>query len=506
MSMIKIENLTFSYPTSYDNIFENVNFQIDTDWKLGFVGRNGRGKTTFLNLLLGKYKYSGKIIRSVQFDYFPYSVTDASRQTNEILQEVCPLAQEWELLRELSYLDVEADVLWRPFHTLSNGEQTKILLAALFLNEGHFLLIDEPTNHLDTKARELVSLYLKKKKGFILVSHDRRFLDGCVDHILSLNRADIDVQSGNFSSWMTNFERQQESELTQNEHLKKDIRRLQEAAKRTEGWADRVEASKTGAADKGYVGHKSAKMMKRSKSIEARQQKALEQKSALLKNMETVTDLKILPLSHHSNTLVSFRDISASYDNHTVCKPVSFTVQQGDRVVLEGKNGSGKSSLLKLLLEENEKRTALTNHTEHAEHTESITHTGAITVSSGLVVSYIPQDTSGMRGTLSELAKENHIDESLFKAVLRQMALERVQFEKNIENFSDGQKKKVLLAKSLCTRAHLYVWDEPLNFIDIYSRIQIEQLIQKFSPTMIFVEHDMAFRDAVATKVVELRK
>lgn len=242
--MIKIENLTFSYPTSYDNVFENISFQIDTDWKLGFVGRNGRGKTTLLNLLLGKYEYSGKIHASVQFDYFPYPVSDKAKLTCEIFSEIAPAAEEWELMRELSYLDVEADVLYRPFETLSNGEQTKILLAALFCNEGHFLLIDEPTNHLDVHAREMVSAYLKKKKGFILVSHDRAFLDGCVDHILSLNRASIEVQSGNFSSWMENFERQQEFELEQNERLQKDIARLQQSAKRSAVWSDRVEASK----------------------------------------------------------------------------------------------------------------------------------------------------------------------------------------------------------------------------------------------------------------------
>lgn len=242
MSMIKIENLTFSYPTSYDNVFENVSFQVDTDWKLGFVGRNGRGKTTFLNLLLGKYEYSGKILSSVQFDYFPYPVSDKNRITEDILQEICPLAEEWELMRELSYLDVDVDVLWRPFETLSNGEQTKVLIAALFLNEGHFLLIDEPTNHLDAKARKSVAAYLKKKKGFILVSHDRRFLDDCVDYILSINRANIEVQRGNFSSWMSNFERQQEFELAQNERLQKDIRRLQQSAKRAAVWSERVEA------------------------------------------------------------------------------------------------------------------------------------------------------------------------------------------------------------------------------------------------------------------------
>ena len=262
MSMIKVENLTFSYPSSYDPIFENVSFQIDTDWKLGFVGRNGRGKTTFLNLLMDQYEYRGKIIKSVRFDYFPYPVKDTKKWTMEVLNEVCPQAEEWQIRKELYALEVDEEVLWRPFETLSNGEQTKVLLAALFLNEGHFLLIDEPTNHLDTHGRQIVSEYLRKKKGFILVSHDRCFLDGCVDHILSLNRSNIEVQSGTFSAFLQNFEQQQRLEEAQNESLKKDIRRLSQSVKRTQGWSDRVEASKTGAADKGYIGHKSAKMMK----------------------------------------------------------------------------------------------------------------------------------------------------------------------------------------------------------------------------------------------------
>ena len=488
MSMIRVENLTFSYPSSYDTIFDNVTFQIDTDWKLGFVGRNGKGKTTLLNLFLGKYEYRGKIISSVQFDYFPYPVSDKKRMTEDILYEVCPLAEEWELMRELSYLDVSADVLWRRFETLSNGEQTKVLLAALFLNENHFLLIDEPTNHLDTNAREKVAAYLKKKKGFILVSHDRRFLDGCVDHILSLNRTTIEVQSGNFSSWMENFQRQQEFETAQNERLKKDIGRLQRAAQRTSVWSDRIEASKygNGPVDRGYLGHKAAKMMKRSKTIETRQQQAIEQKSALLKNAETVDTLKIHPLTYHSDLLVSFSDVSVIYDSNKFCDTIFFEIRQGERVVIDGKNGSGKSSLLKLLL----------NY--------PIEHTGTVAIGSGLIISYVPQDTSHLNGNLSKFAEKNNLDESLFKAILRKMDFERVQFGKNMEDFSGGQKKKVLIAKSLCEQAHLYVWDEPLNFIDVYSRMQIEHLIKQFAPTMLLVEHDIAFREAIATKVVKL--
>ena len=281
-------------------------------------GGTGSGKTTFLNLLLDKYEYSGKIISSVEFDYFPYPVKEKDKLTMDILSEVCPFAEEWEIYRELSHLEVDGDVLFRAFETLSNGEQTKVLLAALFLNEGHFLLIDEPTNHLDIRARELVAKYLNSKKGFILVSHDRRFLDGCVDHILSMNKNNIEIQSGNYSSFSQNFERRQASEAAENERLKKDIKRLKTAARRTDEWSGRVEKSKTGAYDKGFVGHKAAKMMKRSKAIENRQNRAVEQKSMLLKNAERADALKMFPLMYHSSRLVSVSQVSISYD----CKAV----------------------------------------------------------------------------------------------------------------------------------------------------------------------------------------
>lgn len=486
MSIIKVENLTFAYPSSYDNVFENVSFQIDTEWKLGFIGRNGRGKTTFLNLLQGKFEYSGKIISTVRFDYFPYFVRDKTNLTEDVLKEVCPTAEEWQLMRELSYLDVNCECLYRPFDTLSNGEQTKALLAALFLNEGHFLLIDEPTNHLDTQARELLSAYLRKKKSFILISHDRHFLDGCVDHILSLNRSNIEVQSGNFTSFMTNFVRQQDFERRQNSRLQKDIQRLQETASRTANWANIVEATKIGAADKGYVGHKSAKMMRRAKVVEARQQKEIEQKSSLLKNIENESSLKISPLTYRSERLASFSAVVPFYDGKSVCPPVTFEIKRGERIALEGKNGSGKSSLLKLLCG------------------QQIEHSGTIETGSNLIISYVPQDASHLQGTLTDFAFLHSIDESLFKAVLNKMGFDKRQFEKNMADFSDGQKKKTLIAKSLCEQAHLYVWDEPLNFIDIYSRIQIENLLNEFQPAMIFVEHDKAFQKKIATSIIKI--
>ena len=121
MSMIKVEDLSFSYPGSYDDIFENVSFTIDTDWRLGFVGRNGRGKTTFLRLLMGMYDYRGRIISSVDFDYFPYPIDDRSRYTEEIVNEICPEAEQWVLLRK--------NLLILPINFLLNYSKTDLFLG-----------------------------------------------------------------------------------------------------------------------------------------------------------------------------------------------------------------------------------------------------------------------------------------------------------------------------------------------------------------------------------------
>ena len=382
MSMIQAERLTFSYPGSPDPVFENASFQIDTDWRLGLVGRNGRGKTTLLRLLMGEYPHEGTLVSSALFDYFPSPIPEPERLTAEVLEDLCPEAESWRFPKELNLLGVEEEALWRCFSTLSGGERTKVLLAALFLREGRFPLIDEPTNHLDTQGRELVAAYLRRQRGFILVSHDRRFLDGCVDHILALNRSDIQVQAGTYSSWKENFDRLQQFEEAKDDRLRKDVRRLQKAARRTSVWSDRVEASKIGAADKGYVGHKSAKMMKRAKSLEARQEKALEEKQGLLQNREMVEALKLSPLTHHAKRLVSCGELTLWYGDRRVCGPLSFSLEQGERAALEGRNGSGKSSLLKLLLG------------------QDIRREGELSLAPGLRISYVPQDTTFLRGTL----------------------------------------------------------------------------------------------------------
>ena len=488
MSLIQVSNLTFAYDGSYETIFENVSFQLDTNWKLGFTGRNGRGKTTFLNLLQGKFEYQGSISASVSFSYFPYSVADRQMMALDVVEEIYPDYAYWQLARELNLLQLEEEALYRPYNTLSNGEQTKLQLAVLFLKENNFLLIDEPTNHLDIRGREIVSRYLNGKKGFILVSHDRAFLDGCVDHILSINKANIEVQRGNFSSWWENKQRQDAFEQAENEKLKKEISRLEETAREKASWSDRVEASKIGGHvyDRGAVGHKAEKMMARSKAIEKRQQAAIEEKSKLLKNLERSDDLKIFQAPFHTKRLLYLKDVSIQYGENPVCRGISFSVEQGDRIVLQGANGSGKSSLIKLICG------------------EEVPYSGELRLGNGLQISRVQQDTSGLHGKLSDLARQQGIEESLFLAMLAKLDVPKSQMEKDMASLSAGQKKKVLLAQSICQPAHLHIWDEPMNYIDVISRMQIEELLLTWKPTILFVEHDRTFCENVATKVISL--
>jgi lincosamide and streptogramin A transport system ATP-binding/permease protein len=260
---------------------------------------------------------------------------------------------------ETGKLGIHPAVLQQPFGLLSGGEQVKLLLAAQFLKKHRFLLIDEPTDHLDAEGRQQVAKWLATKHGFILVSHDRSFLDGVVDHVLSINRADIELQRGNYSTWRHNRALKDGYELAQNQKLEADISRLKAAAERTGKWADKVEKSKKGGSetynrgaasvDRGYIGHKAAKMMHHSKAIERRQTREIEEKQQLLKNIEAADPLKVKSLEAPKRRFVTAGNLGLCLGGRPLFSGLSFSVDAGERVAVAGANGSGNSSLLKLV-------------------------------------------------------------------------------------------------------------------------------------------------------------
>ncbi|NLW77931.1 MAG: ABC-F type ribosomal protection protein [Ruminococcaceae bacterium] len=533
MALIQVVDLSFTYPGALHPLFEHVNLDLDTNWRLGLVGRNGRGKTTFLKLLLGRLGYTGSIASPVAFEYFPFDPGDTTAPALAVAKRSIAPFDAWEAeMAELiaqgteeaieHYGDIEAQyaaadgytideqitaeagrlgihpsVLERPFETLSGGERLKLLLAALFLKKHRFLLIDEPTDHLDAEGRRTVARWLASKSGFILVSHDRAFLDEAVDHILSINRADIELQKGNYSSWRHNRALQDAHEMDENKRLTAQISQLKAAAERTEKWSDKIEKSKSGngkatynhgpaSVDRGYIGHQAARMMQRSKAIERRRGRQVEEKQSLLKNIETADPLVFHLLKPDKARLVTAEKLALAFGQRTLFQDLSFEINAGDRIAVAGPNGSGKSSLLGLVL-------------------GRLTPTGGhIQRLSSLVTSTLPQETDGLAGDLRAFAADFGVDASLFMTLLRKLNFEREAFERPIESYSAGQKKKVCLAASLAKPAHLFVWDEPLNYIDVHSREQIEAAVLASQPTLLFVEHDRIFVENIATKTIEV--
>jgi lincosamide and streptogramin A transport system ATP-binding/permease protein len=347
------------------------------------------------------------------------------------------------------------------------------------------------TNHLDMEGRKIVAEYLKRKKqGFIVVSHDRNFVNKVVDHVLSIDKSKLYLYKGNFSIYEEQKELRDKFDLEQNEKLQGEILRLKKTAKEKEDWSKSRESDKRGSKmDKGFIGHRAAKMMKRSKSIEKRVSSSIAEKEQLLKDVEFVEELKMIFLPTYRERLFQFENFTLGYNGKMLFKPLNFEVKRNQRVALSGENGIGKTALIHTLLG------IFTGVTS-----------GEVRKPERLTISFVRQDFEGNTGTLQEFVEDHHLDFETFLSNLKKLGMERSVFKNKIENMSMGQRKKVELAKSLGEEAELYIWDEPLNYLDVINHEQLEKIIREKNPTMLFIEHDQTFVDRVATQVVQLQK
>ncbi len=420
--------------------------------------------------------------------YFPQPLGDQTKLALYCLQETGNFL-EWELKRELKLFKISEDLLWQPFNTLSVGEQTKLMLCALFCQADHFFLLDEPTNHLDLAGRKELVAYLKQKKqGFIIASHDRTFLDQTIDHTLVIERSQVRLENGDLASYEMQKKRRDSHDIQQNAKTRHELKRLKQAALTKENWASQAERQKqnNSHADKGFIGRRAAKVMKRASALKSRAEERIKQKETQLKNLEVSEPLSLNYRPTHKQVLVEAKDFTLAYEK-PLFSPLNFEVKAGEIVVLKGNNGSGKSSLFQALL----KSSKATVSGELSLNTQNI--------------SVVRQDFSADRGTLKEFAQKRELDYTLLLTLLKKLGFERHTFDVLLENMSLGQQKKVQLAASLATPAELYLWDEPLNYLDTYNQDQLLALLQETKPALLVIEHDQNFIDQIADTVVELK-
>lgn len=494
MPKIALHHLTFGFDTNVSLLFDHVELTLESQWKLGLVGRNGRGKTTLFDLLRGRLPYQGTITGNQHYVYFPATVADPRQSATAVLQTISPVA-DWQLERELRQLDLDPERLTQPFASLSGGEQTKALLAILFADDQAYPLIDEPTNHLDLPSRQRVAAYLRsKRQGFIVVSHDRHFLNQVTDHTLAIERQQVILYHGNFAVYEEQKQRRDAFEEERDARLKKEADRLQHVATDRTNWAKITESRTHGNPHEknsgwGAVGSSTlpAKMMKRARNLERRRDRELKATEGLRQNIENVAPLTLTPVPTHYQPLLHVADFSLRYGDRQLFQPISFDLEQGDRLAIIGPNGSGKSSFLHYL-----------------RGTFTGTHTGVAELKPQLSLSMTRQLSADNHGSLTAFATAHHLDRNALLNALKKLGLPRDVFHTPIEQMSMGQQKKVELAQSLITPANLFVWDEPLNYLDVFNQEQLTTLVTTASPTLLFVEHDQQFVTDVATQVIEL--
>ena len=274
-----------------------------------------------------------------------------------------------------------------------------------------------------------------------------------------------------------------------NEQLLKDIHHLKQVRQTKQQWAQQAENEKknNSHADKGFISAKAAKMMKKSTIMKGRLDKAIEDRQGLLQEVEKVVPLTINLQPTHHQTLLSIDKLSLNFPGHPLCSNLSLKVGNHEQVILCGNNGNGKSSLFHAILGD-----------------FNGTQDGQITIGSNIKISVVRQNYIYNHGSLQDFAKNSKIDYDTFLNLLRKLGMVRSTFNVPIEQMSIGQQKKVELARSLAQPVHLYLRDEPLNYLDTYNQEQIIKLIQEIRPPMLIIEHNKNFIDHVATRKIQI--
>lgn len=517
--------VSFTYESAHEPVFVDLELLIDTGWRSGLVGRNGRGKTTLLRLLHGElHPDKGVIERPVASRLFPGPSPDpavsaftiakdqagpyrawerelerlASEHSEDALEAYGTLLERFEkargyeidarLERELEDLHLAAEIWARPFSTLSGGEQTRVLLAALFAGGEAFCLIDEPTNHLDRDGRALVAEYLAGKDGFLLVSHDRAFVDAAVDHIVALNADSVEVRKGDYTGWHEEKLQRLVGQAHENEKLKREIAVFEGTAAQRRAGAHAREADKGAHVDNGFIGSRAARQMKRALAAERRAREAADARRATMHDVERHYPLTVTTEAH-AKAVLTITNLSLSRDGGSpLFEPISLHLEPGERVAVLGANGSGKTTLFDFL-----------------SGSQAITAVGDHRLPAHLKIARARQQPAWSEGRLGEHLDEAGLDEGRFRQLMAALGVRGEVLDLPIERLSMGQRKKLELARSIASPSDLLIWDEPLNYIDVEAREAIEAAILEGQPTMLICEHDATFIDRIATSRVVLR-
>ncbi|AIY77253.1 ABC transporter ATP-binding protein [Bacillus anthracis] len=515
MTICSVNNVTKSFGGNI--IFENISLEIKNGERVGLVGRNGSGKTTIFQLLTGMesldagaihMKKGTRIGHVAQIPKFDESMTVydvlssafkiekeleremhalekhmAEEQESSVLQR---LMERYGVIQEkfafLGGYEIEANIMKvanglqvtelfpRSFLELSGGEQTKVSLAYMLLQKPDLLLLDEPTNHLDLFAVEWLEQFLKEYNGTVMViSHDRYFLDEVVTKIFDLEDGEIHVYHTNYSQFVEEKEERLLQEFQAYQEQQKKIKKMKEAIKRLREWANQANPPNEG-------------LHKRARSMERALERMEKLKKPILERKQM--GLQFEGQERSGKDVVVMKEVSKGFADHPLFNEVNLHVRFQERAAIVGRNGTGKTTLLKLLLEEIEP------------------DAGEIRIGSSVKIGYLSQHAYGnMKSNVLEAFREYvAVTEGEARHILAKFLFYGPAVFKKVTQLSGGERMRLRLAQLMYQDINFLILDEPTNHLDIESREVLEEALEQYNGTILAVSHDRYFLNKLFEK------
>ncbi len=510
--ILSFHDVRFDLPQQ--TLFQHVSFSIRPGEHVALVGANGVGKTTLFQLILKQLQPTdGNIFRGYtnvghvaqhltsstpairlveQADRVRYEAREAILHSSslEVYQAAFDLdafSLETDAARALKEVQLPEHVWSHPFDTLSGGEQTRIQLACLLVQQPDFILLDEPTNHLDADTLDWLIHWMHQTPLTILyVSHERAFIDATAEAVIELNPSQTTRYKGNYQAYRQQKEQErltQEHEYEKQEKTRKELKRM---INQYQNWHQQAVAH---ASERDpYAKKKAAKQAKKFKAKEKQLEQTLDHRVA---KPETPSSVHVTfeAASFAAKQLLELDAVSFSYEERTLFQKLSFSMQQGDRIAVIGRNGSGKTTLLRVIRGE-------LNPTE-----------GTVTCHPALTIGYFSQALSDLPvsgSLLDALLQETTISETDARTLLACFLFRRDQVYKPIAEASMGERCRIAFLRLYFSGARLLILDEPTNYLDLTTREQIESALDVFPGELLFVSHDRYFNDRLSNRTISL--
>ena len=523
MIEIELNNIIKNY--GLKNVLNGMNLTLKTGERAAIIGCNGAGKSTVLKIIMKQENISDGtinirknatigILRQIyeyeetnpnvytflqrSFEHFfeletklkkledEMSYEKDDEKISELLQKYGNVQQKYiqmggydiqeKFNKICSGLQINEKMLNQNYNDLSGGEKTIVNLGALLLKEPSILLLDEPTNHLDMEKLEWLEKFLKEYKGTILmVSHDRYFLDKIATKTILLENGKEKIYFGNYSYFLKEDEKRTLAEFENYKNQQKMIKKMKESIKTLRKFGELA---------------KNEMFFKRAKSIEKKLAK-IEQLPQVDLEQKTLLNFKLNIDSRSGKDVVIINNLNKNFESKNIFENANLQIHYGEKIALIGKNGTGKSTLLKIIMN------------------EDCEYTGEIKIGQSVNIGYIPQEINfedDNQTILNFFEQFDNRNETEIRTSLAKYMFRGNDVFKKVSSLSGGEKVRLILAKLLKQNINFLILDEPTNHIDIETRELLEEAIKEYSGTVLFVSHDRYFINNLAERIVEVKE